>query len=657
MELFPEFDYQPKPESSIAQLDKRKPKAPGAPDGNRGLMGELFSLAYTLRDIEPWDMVHESEVIGLIHPVSGQLHVISVLGGGGTVFALHYHQYPESITFWQDAFQDKDIEGDFLAINRMRLLECEWVEPEDADSEDLRLYQKFAADRYKGNPKNLPANFPCFRRYDPGFLPWFIEEENALELIWAMRLFLRYLEETHDEREAMCGLRLPGCLPVIPVYRLGENGDPANPDDWNLSKEAFPKEALHVEIPEPEAIEFENELPVCKEIWEIGSFFIPDPIADGGRPYFGKTALCMRLDERKIPFPAAPIVYGGENSSDTDAIREIFSKTAESVEYLPSKLRVASETARCALLATSEKLGFELSLEEQECLPSFASEMIGSFPSSWDDFESEEDWDEDGEEEESVFLRQFASDIPDALLSALPPDLFDKLSDNDLTDVIEMVNSQLVELEKSGLLPFAPPPDNIIHADFLGSADEEMSTPDFSELIGEEHYRLRVSIDGVDPEVWREMTIPIDATFLHLHCVIQEIFEWSNDEEFQFVIGTGSGRTILGPDEKTTETESLINQIGRRRKKFQYGYSVEESDWKLSIRILGIEKPEKPGSHPSCCGGEEPSPLEDCGGPKQWNALRAGSHPANISKEFDWEFYAKSMAFDANEVDRELKLF
>ena len=290
------------------------------------------------------------------------------------MFALQCHLHPEGLSFWQDILHSHTPQIK-PGLTNLRLLECEFVNQGETEPEDLRIFRQFA--KVSRKRKSICR----FRNYQPDFLPWYFEEEDARLMTNVFRLFFRFFEEVVPKKKNI--LKSPGKgedLPEIPVFRLKKGGEIDNPEDWNVKRERIPSESVIVEPPRPkgELLPDMERYPVEDETWEVGSFFMSEPVSDGGRPYIPKTALCLRISESKAPLPSSPFVYGGEEKSDTEALREILAKSIENAGYIPAKIRIASETARCAFLFASEKYQFELSFESQEKLPEMATEIMDS---------------------------------------------------------------------------------------------------------------------------------------------------------------------------------------------------------------------------------------------------------------------------------------
>ncbi len=56
-------------------------------------------------------------------------------------------------------------------------------------------------------------------------------------------------------------------------------------------------------------------------------------------------------------------------------------------------------------------------------------------------------------------------------------------------------------------------------------------------MPGSPIYELKVTLDEVEPPVWRTFHIPASASLFELHCVLQVVMGWTNSHLHEFVQG------------------------------------------------------------------------------------------------------------------------
>jgi hypothetical protein len=134
--------------------------------------------------------------------------------------------------------------------------------------------------------------------------------------------------------------------------------------------------------------------------------------------------------------------------------------------------------------------------------------------------------------------------------------------------------------------------------------------------------QLRITLEGIEPRIWRRVIITASLTFAQLHRVIQRAMGWEDAHlhEFQvgkLTVGTRSGEDLFfgGPDRAILpETRTRLDEVLAGKRKFRYWYDFGDDWW----HEIAIEKrlPPDPGvPQAQLVAGERACPPEDCGGP------------------------------------------
>ena len=127
-------------------------------------------------------------------------------------------------------------------------------------------------------------------------------------------------------------------------------------------------------------------------------------------------------------------------------------------------------------------------------------------------------------------------------------------------------------------------------------------------------YRIRISLNWSEPEIWREICIPADLSLGHLHTLIQVVMGWDDDHLHQFL---HKKRVIGVPrpddwDEVIDEDNVFANEIFLRKgSKIAYEYDFGD-DWMHDVVSQG--KMKEGDKLFEVVGGEMACPPEDCGG-------------------------------------------
>jgi hypothetical protein len=174
-------------------------------------------------------------------------------------------------------------------------------------------------------------------------------------------------------------------------------------------------------------------------------------------------------------------------------------------------------------------------------------------------------------------------------------------------------------------------------------------------------YRLKVTIRGIRPPIWRRLEVDGALTLAKLHEVLQIAFGWTDSHLHQFV---AQGVTYGEPhpdyewevrDERKVRLRDVLTKV-RERMIYEYDFG---DDWQHEIVLEAIEPRVAGVRLPRCVAGRRHGPPEDVGGPPGYahllQVLREAEHPER--EEFlEWlggEDFDPD-AFDAAEVTAHL---
>jgi len=126
-------------------------------------------------------------------------------------------------------------------------------------------------------------------------------------------------------------------------------------------------------------------------------------------------------------------------------------------------------------------------------------------------------------------------------------------------------------------------------------------------------HQLEVTLDDVEPPVWRRIDVPSSITLAGLHTVIQKAMGWHGYHLHQFEIGdTVYGLEGWGPP-IVDETRTRLGDVAPGGTVFGYQYDFGDS-WEHGIRVSQVAEPAAGTTYPRCVAGERACPPEDCGG-------------------------------------------
>jgi hypothetical protein len=189
-------DNQPSGAGEHAMLRPSDPEA-----------GELLDLANRARQLAPWQLIADTDLIGIEHPGTRDIGFISVMGNLGEYEAIALYLGAEGFYGFIDFLNDEHATPD-------RLLELPHLQ---AAFSERKYLEKADRDLIKQSGRKVAGAgaWPMFRSYRPGYLPWFVTLAEARFLIHALSQILDITTRLRDEVQ-----------PFHPTGRFDENGFP-----------------------------------------------------------------------------------------------------------------------------------------------------------------------------------------------------------------------------------------------------------------------------------------------------------------------------------------------------------------------------------------------------------------------------------------------
>ncbi len=127
-------------------------------------------------------------------------------------------------------------------------------------------------------------------------------------------------------------------------------------------------------------------------------------------------------------------------------------------------------------------------------------------------------------------------------------------------------------------------------------------------------HRIKVTIAGSKPPIWRRLEVPSAISLVGLHEVLQTAFEWDGGHLWLFEAGTDTfGVGDLGTPSKDARQLTLGQAAPRKGFTMTYVYDFGD-DWRHKIEVEDIGPGEPGATYPRCLTGRRAAPPEDCGG-------------------------------------------
>ncbi len=134
-------------------------------------------------------------------------------------------------------------------------------------------------------------------------------------------------------------------------------------------------------------------------------------------------------------------------------------------------------------------------------------------------------------------------------------------------------------------------------------------------------YKLKLTLERIEPPIWRRVLVRSDISFAGLHRVIQEAMGWLDCHLHVFSV---AGRRIGMRDDDSDDEDGrkihLDSVVIDRGTVFSYEYDFGDG-WDHEIELEDTLDPDPRVSYPICIAGARACPPEDCGGPGGYEDL------------------------------------
>jgi len=131
----------------------------------------VYDLAQKIRALEPWRYMDETDIFAVLDPVSIKTGYISIMGNLGEHFAVSIYTGTEGLYGFQ-RLQELDGAPSPMDVLIVPQLMLSFEDRDILDGEDLQIIRDLEI-----KPRGDHA-WPMIRSYRPGWVPWFLDNEE-----------------------------------------------------------------------------------------------------------------------------------------------------------------------------------------------------------------------------------------------------------------------------------------------------------------------------------------------------------------------------------------------------------------------------------------------------------------------------------------------
>ncbi len=311
---------------------------------------ELYQAAIEFKKIGCWDWMEDTDLFGVQNPETGEIGYCCVLGALGEVFGLVVYPGTKGLEGHLKIQSGEIFMGDIDPLFFQDCLMASFDDRKFLNKPDLQIIKALRLS-FRGSNA-----WPLFRRYEPGYEPWYVNREEAIflthALVQAKEVALRFeknpdLFDPPEEHHYL--VRVPIREKETWVWR----------DEWLKPAPLEKKEPMVPRVDEIRLLRIQKSASRSQAILETDFFFIPFAIAEGERPYFPYLQLCVEHQSGMIlKFHVSK--HEGYRADFQNQILTLM----EEVNIYPKEIRVKKEEALRLLEPVASKLGIKLTLSE-----------------------------------------------------------------------------------------------------------------------------------------------------------------------------------------------------------------------------------------------------------------------------------------------------
>jgi hypothetical protein len=315
---------------------RKKPKAPVVKDE---VFAALYESAYAFYRASPWSFIGENHIFAFQDTSTGKIGYLSVLGEDGTFLGLSIYRGKVGLN---SCLKEEETES---AINKHDALVLEFIKKKDLDREEKKLLKKLDAFLSK------EPLAPSFRSYLPEFQGWYLNEEEALFFLLALKCAVFHSEKCKNDPSTSASNKGERYLLYTPKE-----------DSWQSSWHTpGPLSSSEEEITplNISRIEGLKGLKLYRDTaWEASVFYTPSVIQDDARPYFAKVLMIVHQESLLV----LQVKIADPGKSTASRLGDEILSAIETHKRLPAELIFNDKALFEGIKPLAKALGIQVTL-------------------------------------------------------------------------------------------------------------------------------------------------------------------------------------------------------------------------------------------------------------------------------------------------------
>ena len=308
----------------------------------------LYDAAIAFRNIKPWEWMKETDIFGVQNPQTGEVGYCCIMGEMGEVLAIAVYLGTEGLEGYlnirRGQIQHDDPDSLFIQNCLMLSFENRKLVQED----DREIINELGL-KFRG--KNA---WPVFRRYEPGYFPWFLNRDEVLYMTNALQQATDICLRFKDDAKLF---RAPDKNQYLIRVAEEKNGRVSWKDEWRKPSLLEKKDqGFYKPVDEVRIQRLKKTVKSTHAIWEIDFFYAPTPVLEGERPFFPYAIMIIDHDTGFILD-----MHLAETRSYQEEFLDQFLNCIETTSVIPLEILARKEEAVKLLETYASRLNIRLS--------------------------------------------------------------------------------------------------------------------------------------------------------------------------------------------------------------------------------------------------------------------------------------------------------
>jgi hypothetical protein len=237
----------------------------------------LYQAAIEFKRIECWNWLSDTNLFGVQNPANGIIGYCCIMGELKEMLGLVVYLGTEGLTGYLKIQSEGDTPDPIDFLHLQRCLTVTFESRKYLREPDLKIVKSLGL-KFRGQ-----QDWPLFRNYQPGYLPWYLNREEVLYFTALIPQVMEVALRIKEKTDLLTSSRKNSYLVRIPE-RVGEAL--AWKEEW---LDPPPVEKTGQDVPPVDELRLQRikrNVSRRQGVWEIDQFYSPSVVNEGGRPYF-----------------------------------------------------------------------------------------------------------------------------------------------------------------------------------------------------------------------------------------------------------------------------------------------------------------------------------------------------------------------------------